>query len=270
MTVFLLLLVMGSSMTSSGDKKPLIVVLSVDYEDLSLSNGGENLEAILAMLKKRNITSTFFILGTTAERYPENVRKIYDGGHSLGLHTYYHNVPLFSMEDAALISRIYRRSAEREWSLSFKTPEAFKADLEASRIAIQRAIGSEVKVEMFRAPSLVVNWVSKEVYYDVLREGGIKLDSSAYQDFKNPKAYYVKRWIVVVPIVTVESRLDSPRKALKLAEKSARAEVPFHLVAHPQNLDPQELAELEDFLNILEARYEVKYLRLDEVQSYYS
>jgi peptidoglycan/xylan/chitin deacetylase (PgdA/CDA1 family) len=266
--IFFLFLAMGCA-TGSADKKPLVVVLSFDYEDLSVPGGGENLGAVLAMLERHNITAAFFILGATAKRYPGRVRSIYERGHLLGMHTYYHNFPIFSMEDAELIGRIYNRSVEAEWSLSFKTPEAFKADLEASRRAIKRAVGSEVEVEMFRAPSLVVNWAAREVYYGVLRERGVKLDSSIYQDFENPRAYYIEKDVVVVPVVTFESRLKNPGKALELAEKSSRAGVPFHLVAHLQSLGPQKLAELEDFLNTLEARYEVKYLRLDEVQGYY-
>jgi peptidoglycan/xylan/chitin deacetylase (PgdA/CDA1 family) len=261
---FLVFLVMGFTASSAG-KKPIVVVLSFDYEDLNLPTGGENLPGILSVLERRNISSTFFILGA-----PENVQKIYEGGHSLGLHTYYHNFPILSREDAALIGEIYDRSVEVEWNRSFKTPEAFQADLGGNRKAIQHALGFDVRIEMFRAPSLVVNWVNSEAYYDVLLEGGIKLDSSTYQDFKNPRAYHVEKGIVVVPIVTFESRLDNHRKSLALAEKSARAKVPFHLALHPQNLGPQELAELEEFLNILEVRYEVTYLPLEDVQSYYS
>ena len=266
--LFLLIIITGC--TASESKKTLVVVLSVDYEDLSLSKGGENLEEILAMLDRRNIHSTFFILGATAERYPENVKRIYEKGHSLGLHTYYHNFPIFSSKDAALIGEIYNRSAEVEWELSFKSPDAFKADIEASRRAVQLALGREAEIKMFRAPSLVVNWANNEVYYDALLEEGIKLDSSTYQDFTNPRAYYIERGVVVVPIVAFESRLDNHRKSLSLANKSARAKVPFHLALHPQNLGPQELAELEDFLDVIEAGHEVTYLPIEDVQSYYS
>lgn len=266
--LFLLIIITGCA--TSGSKKPLVVVLSFDYEDLSLPGGGENLEAILAMLERRNISSTFFILGATAERYPGDVRKIYAGGHSLGLHTYYHNFPIFSREDAELIGGIYDKSAEAEWSSSFKTPEAFKADLEENRKAIQRALGFDARIEMFRAPSMVVNWVSSEAYYDILGKEGITLESSTYQDFGNPRAYYVEKGVIVVPIAAFESRLENDRNARGLADKSAKAGVPFHLVAHPQKLDSRELRELENFLSALEERYEVTYLRVEEVPGYYA
>ena len=123
---------------------------------------------------------------------------------------------------------------------------------------------------MIRVPSIVVNWTNKEVYYDALLEEGIKLDSSTYQDFTNPRAYYIEKGVAVVPIVAFESRFDNHRKSLSLANKSARAKVPFHLALHPQNLGPQELAELEDFLDVIEAGHEVTYLPIEDVQSYYS
>lgn len=265
--ILILFLIFSGCLTSS--KEPLNVVLSVDYEDLSRPSGGENLPALLDLLDRRNISSTFFILGATAERYPGNVRAINDRGHTLGLHTYYHNFPLFSEEGVAIISGIYNVSTEVGWSRSFKTPEAFKVDLEANKKAINRALGREAQVEMFRAPSMVVNWVNSDAYYEALREMGIKLDSSTYQDFENPRAYYVEKGVLVVPIVTFDARLGNQGKALELAEKSSRTGVPFHLVAHPQNLEAAKLMELDEFLRALEARYEVRYLRVEEVPGRY-
>jgi polysaccharide deacetylase family protein (PEP-CTERM system associated) len=49
-----------------------------------------NMERILAMLDKRNIKATFFMLGWLAERYPQVVRSIVDNGHELASHGYQH------------------------------------------------------------------------------------------------------------------------------------------------------------------------------------
>ena len=40
-----------------------------------------NVERILAMLERHDTRATFFTLGWVAERYPQLVRRIVDGGH---------------------------------------------------------------------------------------------------------------------------------------------------------------------------------------------
>lgn len=52
--------------------------------------GNEYLESMLETLKENNIKTTFFIGGTWAEQYPNLLQKIYDDGHELGNHGYYH------------------------------------------------------------------------------------------------------------------------------------------------------------------------------------
>jgi peptidoglycan/xylan/chitin deacetylase (PgdA/CDA1 family) len=45
---------------------------------------------ILDLLARHQITSTFFVPGYTAERYPELIRRIVDEGHEIGHHGYLH------------------------------------------------------------------------------------------------------------------------------------------------------------------------------------
>lgn len=47
-------------------------------------------EQILDGLKKRNVKSTFFILGEQAELYPDIVKRMGKEGHLIGNHTYSH------------------------------------------------------------------------------------------------------------------------------------------------------------------------------------
>jgi len=49
-----------------------------------------NVDRILALLAERNIKATFFTLGWVAQRYPELVRRIVNGGHELASHGYGH------------------------------------------------------------------------------------------------------------------------------------------------------------------------------------
>ena len=45
---------------------------------------------ILKMLERRNVRATFFCPGYTAERYPDLVRRVRDGGHEIAHHGYLH------------------------------------------------------------------------------------------------------------------------------------------------------------------------------------
>ena len=49
-----------------------------------------NVDRILRLLADRDTTATFFTLGWVAERYPQLVRRIVDGGHELASHGYGH------------------------------------------------------------------------------------------------------------------------------------------------------------------------------------
>jgi len=48
---------------------------------------------ILELLARLNLHATFFVPGWVAERYPERIRSIHDGGHEIGHHGYLHEWP---------------------------------------------------------------------------------------------------------------------------------------------------------------------------------
>ena len=48
----------------------------------------QNTSKILSILDKKDIKATFFILGWIAERFPEIVLKIKNGGHEIATHGY--------------------------------------------------------------------------------------------------------------------------------------------------------------------------------------
>lgn len=52
--------------------------------------GNEFIYPMLDILNKNNIKTTFFIGGTWAKQYPDILKKIYDEGHEIGNHGYYH------------------------------------------------------------------------------------------------------------------------------------------------------------------------------------
>ena len=49
---------------------------------------------ILALLDRVEAPATFFVPGTTAERWPRVVESILEAGHEVGLHTHEHRPPL--------------------------------------------------------------------------------------------------------------------------------------------------------------------------------
>ena len=98
------------------------------------------LPRILKLLARYDIRATFFVPGITAERYPDLVRQIRDGGHEIGHHGYTHVSPVkLTLEEEreqlerglAVLERVvgkrpfgYRSPA---WDLSQHSIELFKS-----------------------------------------------------------------------------------------------------------------------------------------------
>ena len=74
-----------------------IPIYSVKREDNAIALtfncawGDEDIDTILNTLKQYDVRSTFFIVGTWAEKYPEAVKKIFDNGHEIANHSYNHD-----------------------------------------------------------------------------------------------------------------------------------------------------------------------------------
>ncbi len=63
---------------------------------------------LLRLLEKHGATATFFVTGERSRRYPEMIRKIMAGGHSIGNHTYTHDDYIMFRSVAAIVSEITR------------------------------------------------------------------------------------------------------------------------------------------------------------------
>ena len=110
-------------------------------------------DIILRILADYRVKVTFFVLGWTAERHPELIKKISDEGHEIGSHGYKHEL-------------IYNES-----------PQEFRADLERSLKILRDITGK--KIVSYRAPSFSITRDSLWAL-DVLRECGIRNDSSIF------------------------------------------------------------------------------------------
>jgi polysaccharide deacetylase family protein (PEP-CTERM system associated) len=143
-----------------------------------------NVERILAMLAGHRIHATFFTLGWIAERYPQLVRRIVDGGHELASHGYGH---------------------ERASDLS---PEAFAADITRAKALLEDLGGVEVRG--YRAPSFSIG-VHNLWAFDSLARAGYRYSSSIYpiqhDHYGMPDsprfAYRVGAGLLEVPVTTV-------------------------------------------------------------------
>lgn len=112
-----------------------------------------NVGRILQMLDERGVKATFFTLGWIAERYPQLVRRIVEGGHELASHGYGH---------------------ERASDLS---QEAFAQDVGRAKKLLED-IGGQAVIG-YRAPSFSIGtgnlWA-----FDTLARAGYEYSSSIY------------------------------------------------------------------------------------------
>lgn len=99
------------------------------------------------------VTATFFVVGAIARTHPRLVRAIADAGHEVASHSHTHQ------------------------SILRMTPEAFRADLRASRDALEQASGTSVVG--FRAPTFSVTRATAWAL-DILADEGFAYDSSVF------------------------------------------------------------------------------------------
>lgn len=84
--------------TIDTEEKVMYLTFNLGYEHVR-----GNTEKLLEILKNRNISATFFLVGEFIEVFPEKVRAIYADGHTLGAHSYYHIPPSHTMTDEEYI-----------------------------------------------------------------------------------------------------------------------------------------------------------------------
>lgn len=62
--------------------------------------GNEQTQNLLDILKKKDVKTTFFLVGMWVEKYPESVKAIFDEGHDIGNHSGTHpHLPKLKEED---------------------------------------------------------------------------------------------------------------------------------------------------------------------------
>ncbi|WP_404301652.1 XrtA system polysaccharide deacetylase [Alicycliphilus denitrificans] len=112
-----------------------------------------NVERILELLADCNTQATFFTLGWVAERYPDLVRRIVEGGHELASHGYGHE-RVSDLSELEFFNDIYRAKALLE-------------DI------------SGMRVQGYRAPSFSIGYGNLWAL-DTLQRAGYRYSSSIY------------------------------------------------------------------------------------------
>lgn len=87
----IIMAVMNSFKVVAAEKKlPIYSVSRTDNKiaiTFDCAWGNSNTDSILAELKDAGATATFFVTGEFCDKYPEDVKKIYDAGHEIGNHS---------------------------------------------------------------------------------------------------------------------------------------------------------------------------------------
>lgn len=87
----------------------MIPIYNVDTDEnkvaitFNCAVGNSDIDSILSTLNEYGVKATFFLLGSWADAYIEEVTKIHDAGHEIGNHSYSHNdMPSMTYENILL------------------------------------------------------------------------------------------------------------------------------------------------------------------------
>lgn len=92
LVVAIIIFAVFNAVTASADEVKL-PIYSVDRGDNKIALtfdcawGNSNTDELLSILEKANAKATFFVTGEFCDKYPEDVKKFYDAGHSVQNHS---------------------------------------------------------------------------------------------------------------------------------------------------------------------------------------
>lgn len=157
-----------------------------DFEDRTVANT----DRVLALLDRHRVRGTFFVLGWTAERHPDLVRRIAAAGHEIASHGFAHEL-------------VYNQSRE-----------AFRDDVRRARTLLRDLSGQEVLG--YRAPSYTIVERSRWAL-PILDAEGYRYDSSI---FPIPRRRYgmpgAPRWPHRIPLGDGRSLVEFPLPTVRL------------------------------------------------------
>lgn len=105
----------------------------------------ENTNAVLDVLKERNIKATFFVVGENVRRHPNTTKRIVEEGHTIGIHCDSH-----------------------DYKTLYESVDSYIQDFEKAYDAVLQTTGVEVK--LFRFPGGSINSYNAGIYPDIIKE----------------------------------------------------------------------------------------------------
>ena len=96
LVVAIIIFAVFNAVTASADEVKL-PIYSVDRGDNKIALtfdcawGNSNTDELLSILERANAKATFFVTGEFCDKYPEDVKKFYDAGHSVQNHSDTHS-----------------------------------------------------------------------------------------------------------------------------------------------------------------------------------
>ena len=120
---------------------------------LILSPTPQITDAILDELKKQDVKATFFIVGKEISGREATLKRIYDEGHSIGLHTFSHN-----------------------FKLIYHSPEAFITEMEKTEALINDVLGTNQRFPIIRFPGGSAGRLNTSFYNKLCEKGYLIFD----------------------------------------------------------------------------------------------
>lgn len=151
---FFMFLFMENEVTAAPEKQKTVLYISEKPQKteseilyLTFDDGPskENTDAVLDVLKARNVKATFFVIGEYVRKYPETAKRIAEEGHTIGIHCDVH-----------------------DYDVLYESVDSYVADFQKAYDTVYEVTGVEAK--LFRFPGGSVNAYNKKVCDDIIEE----------------------------------------------------------------------------------------------------
>lgn len=232
-----------------------------EHRPVLLSHGAfaihEGLAPLLDLLDRQGVKATFFVPGTTADRYPDAVRAVAANGHEIGSHGYGHRTPV-------------TLSADEE-----------RDELLRGIDALERIIGR--RPVAWRSPS----WEFTDRTLDLLAESGVTVSTSFHDRLRPYRHHRNGRALPVVELPVQWHLADAPYflygglpgRSVRPAEDAYRVwseefvasyeDRPgafFHLTLHVQLIGhPGRLRMLDRLLSLIRSHHRARFVGSEEL-----
>ena len=134
-----------NSMGKGGKQAYLKKQVFLTFDD---GPSSKSTEAILDILKEEDVKATFFIIGKNALNYPEVLKRTYNEGHTIAIHTYDH-----------------------DYKKIYASPEALEKDINMAAESLKSILGENFSTNLYRFPG--GSWrKNKEVYIKKIEDMG--------------------------------------------------------------------------------------------------